>query len=222
MKIPELFHHLEYFSSEDYSQFEKFLKSPYYNNIQSYIEIFSIIRKNRKLLEKKNYDELRTRISATVTFTENTTRKLISNLGDVVIEYLKVKASEKNEFNKEYDLCDYLISVGYFSILDKRFKVCDGLILKENETDESDFHKSFKLNSLEFRASMLTKSKVRGEDIIIEQRRFTIDGAKDLLVYNLVWLTVNYVNYVMQGLDYSDKNNIMFPIDVAPLSLIHI
>lgn len=217
MKIPELFHHLGYFSSEDYTQFEKFLRSPYYNNVQSYVEIFSAIRKNRKLIENKNYDELKARISTAVSFSENTIRKLISNLGDLVIEYLKVKTNEKSKFDREYDLCDYLISIGYFSLLDKRLKICDGLIPKGNESDESDFLKSFRYNSLEFRASMLTKSKIRGEDTIIEQRRFTIDGAKDLLVYNLVLLTVNYVNYVMQELDYSGINNIVFPIDVEPM-----
>ena len=215
MKIPELFRHLEYFSSEDYSQFEKFLRSPYYNNIQSYAEVFSVIRKNRKLLEEKKLDEMRARISATVAYSENTTRKLISNLGDVLIEYLKVKASETNKFNREYDLCNHLISIGYFSILDKRFKVCEELIPRGNESDELDFLKSFRLNSLEFKASLLTKSKVSGEDTITDQRRFTLDCAKDLFVYNLVWITANYANYVMQEIDYHSNKKEVFPVDTA-------
>ena len=59
MKIPELFHNLEYFSPDDYNQFEKFLKSPYFNNLNSLVKIYAILKRNDKLLKEKNYDKLK-------------------------------------------------------------------------------------------------------------------------------------------------------------------
>ncbi|MCX6157245.1 MAG: hypothetical protein NTY74_04605 [Ignavibacteriae bacterium] len=218
MKIPELFHHLEYFSSEDYTQFEKFLKSPYYNNLQSYVEIFSVIRKNKNLITKKQYSLLKDRIMSSQKCSEGTTRKLISNLGDIAINYMKVKAIEADKLNSENLYNKYLLSKGYFSLMKKHIIDYSKLIQKEKEeNDETKYLDYYHYDYASYCTSIDTNSKVRGDECSIDQHNHTLDSAKDLYIFTLAQVTFNYINSITQSIDSSYKFPMLFPLEMKNL-----
>ena len=215
MKVPELFHHLKFFEVSDYKGFSKFLKSPYHNYyLKSYSDILRIIEKNIKLLNLDKFRELRDLILKSLKCSESTTLTILSRLGDLVIEYFRIKAVECKQFEKEYLLCEYLFSIGYYRILDTKLLKCWKMVDNGEKIDEDFYLKYFQLEYLNYRYSISNNSKFLGDNSIIEQQHFTLNSTKDLFVFSLVRFTINYLNYVIQNIDSTEKNPSLYPLDM--------
>lgn len=215
MKVPELFHHLKFFEVTDYKRFIKFLKSPFHcYYLKSYTVIIRIIERNIKLIENDNHRELRDIILKSLKCSENTTLTILSRLGDLVLEYFSLKSFEKNQFEKEYLLCEYFLSIGYYRILGNRIFKCWNILNNGEGIDEDLFLKYFQLDYLNYRYSISNDSKISGDHSIIEQQNLTSNSTKDLFVFSLVRFTINYLNYVIQNIDSSQKNSSKYPLDM--------
>jgi len=217
MKVPEIFHHFEYFTKEDFKLFGKYLKSPYFNTINAYSDIYEIILKNLKYINLRDYRGLRDIIIKSQICSESTTLKLLSNLSDFVLGYFKQRALEKETFIGELHLCESLLSKGYFNALHKRILLCQDSIITEDKFDEDVYLNYFQLDYLKYRISMLTDSKFHGEQAITDQQELTLDSSKNLFVFSLVRITINYLNYVIQNVDTSNKNPTHYPVELEPM-----
>ncbi len=213
MKIPKLFQHLEYFNKDDFKSFERFLKTPFLNrHLKSYTDIFRIISKNKNLLAMRKYEELRKTIMEGSGCSEKTTLTTISGLGDLVIEYFKMKAMDVKNYEKEYALCEYLISTGYYDILDERIEVCLNILLNGDNLDESIYLNYYQIDYLNYRSSVLQDSKILGDKSIIEQQSHTLNASRNIFIYTLTKLVIGYINYTIQNIDTTYKNPDSYPV----------
>lgn len=216
MKVPELFNHLKYFKDEDYKDFEKYLKSPFFNSIKSYDRIFRIITKNMQLVKDGEFKVVRDLVVKEMEYSENTTLKLLSELGEQVLNYFRVKAVNSKTLNKEMALCESMLSKGYYKIVPDVVESCYK-ILDEDNPDEDKYLDYFQLNYISYRASVITESKFYGDFKITEQQEYTLQGSMNLFVFSLARLTINFLNFKIQNIDSSIKSPKPYPIDLKPM-----
>jgi len=218
MKVPLLFHHLQYFTENDYAGFIKYLKSPFHNYyLKSYSDILKIIKANRLLLSGDRNKELRNIIVKKIRCSENTTLTILSRLGDLVIRYLKTVAYENKKYEVGHSFCEYLISVGYYDILGEQISFCWDLLNKEPKIDEDVYLKYYQMEYLNYKNSVLQDSKLFGDKSVIRQQQFTLNSAKDIYVYSLTKLVISFMNYTIQNIDSSYKNQAPYPVLIAPM-----
>ena len=216
MKIPELFHHLEYFSSDDYTQFEKFLKSPYYNSIKAYGNIFSTIKNHKKYVEKKKYSELKTTIVKETGYSEKTVSKSLSHLSDLCVEFTKTEAHKNEILNSEIIHCNYLLLKGNFNLLDRRASYVESLLSNQIYFDQDIFRHSFDFQKLKYSISHTSKDNLNSLTKLNEQKEFTLESSKNLMVYALAKNTINLFNYFMQC--FKDKIMVKkFPVNLEDM-----
>ena len=216
MKVPELFYHLKYFKDEDYKSFEKYLNSPFFNSIKSYEKIFRILTRNMGLIKDGEFKVVRDIVIKELEYSENTTLKLLSELGEQVLNYFRVKAVNSNPLTKEIALCESMLSKGYYKIVPNVVASCLN-ILDEDKPDEDKYLDYFHLNYISYRASVITESKFYGDLKLTEQQEYTLESSKDLFVYSLARLTINFLNFKIQNIDSSVKSSKPYMIDLKPM-----
>ncbi len=217
MKSPLLFILLEHFADEDFSRFDRYLKSPFYAGyLKLYSDILRIINKNRILLINRRHKDLRDIILRGISCSEKTALSLISRLGNLAIEYMKTKASESRKYESEYFLCEHMLDTGNFVLLDERIQTCMN-ILETEDIDEDLYLNLYKMDYLNYRASMITNSKLYGEDAVSEQQKHTLEASKNLFVYTLTRFTIMHANYVILNIDSSCKNSSPYPVLIKPM-----
>lgn len=218
MKIPLLFHHLEYFTDNDYVRFIKYLKSPFHNYyLKSYSDILKIVKKYQRLLTVENHKELRDIVVKKLSCSENTALTIFSRLSDLVIEYFKVASLESKDYDKEYSLCEHLLSIGYYNILDNRISLCWNILDKSGKPDEDTYLKTYQLSYLSYKSSVQQDSKISGDKAIVHQQDMTLNSVKSLFVYTLSKLIVGYLDYTIQNIATSHKNPSPFPVHIKPM-----
>ena len=215
-KVPVLFNHLKYFKDEDYKDFEKYLKSPFFNSIKSYEKIFSIITRNMSLVKDGEFKVVRDLLVKEMEYSENTTLKLLSELGEQVLNYFRVKAVHSKPLTKEMALCESMLSKGYFKIVPDVVETCNK-ILEEDKPDEDKYLDYFQLNYISYRASVITESKFYGDLKITEQQEYTLQSSMNLFVFSIARLTINFLNFKIQNIDSSVKSSKPYMIDLKPM-----
>ncbi|MFZ4592332.1 MAG: hypothetical protein ACOYN6_15125, partial [Ignavibacteria bacterium] len=216
MKVPELFNHLKYFKDEDYKDFEKYLKSPFFNSIKSYEKIFCIITRNMGVIKDGEFKVVRDLVIKEMEYSENTTLKLLSELGEQVLNYFRVKAVHSKPLTKEMALCESMLSKGYFKIVPDVVETCNK-ILEEDKPDEDKYLDYFQLNYISYRASVITESKFYGDLKITEQQEYTLQSSMNLFVFSIARLTINFMNFKLQNIDSSVKSPKPYMIDLKSM-----
>lgn len=213
MRIPEIFRHLEYFSKEDYTHFEKFLMSPYFNTNKSLNIVFRIINKHNKFIEDKEYDKLKTSIILKTGYSEKTVSKILSYLSDMYIDFTKVESYKSDKIHSEINHCNYLLLKGNYELLNKRVKYLESIVSDHNYFEQNIFLHLHEFQILKY--GILHSSQANFDPLVklFKQKENTIESSKNLMVYTLAVETIGFVNYVLQcGEDKTMKVN--FPVNL--------
>ncbi|MCX6156450.1 MAG: hypothetical protein NTY74_00535 [Ignavibacteriae bacterium] len=216
MKIPELFHHLEYFSSEDYTQFEKFLKSPYYNSIKAYGNIFTIIKDHKKYVEEKKYSELKSAIVKETGYSEKTVSKSLSHLSDLCVEFTKAEAFRNEKLKGNIIHGTYLLLKGNMGLLNKRVGILEDMLKDQNHYNQEVFLDLYDFNKLKYNVFHFSEESFDPISKLENKKRYTIESSSNLIVFTLASLTINLINYVLQC-DGDDKEQSKYTFNLEKM-----
>lgn len=214
MKQIEFFNNVYFFEDEDYINFDKFLSSPFFNNLQSPIIVFRIIKSNHKLIKNRRYMDMKIAIFKKSKYNDIHLRKILSKLNELYIEYIKVVACKDNQYFKEYLSSKYLLSIGNFDLLNKRVKVLENLTTENGKIDEDVFLKNYEIDLLKYDIISSVANNLNPLEKAPIKKYYTLESSKNLLVYTIAKETINFLNYVLQCNGIVDK---AFSIDLEKL-----
>lgn len=198
MKQIEFFDNISFFSKEDLSNFEKFIKSPFFNSLQAVIIVFSIIRKNILLVNNKNFKDLKSVILTESGISDIHLRKILSKLNELYIEYMKIVAFRSDRINNEYTGSAYILQTCNFDLLGKRINILESLVADPANSSHDIFIKLFDLDTLKYAVSALSENSLNPLVKIEEQKGYMLESGKNLLVYFIARETINFLNYIIQ------------------------
>ncbi len=198
MKQTEFFRNISLFSKEDLSDFDKSIKSPFFNTLQTAITVFGVIRKNILLASRNNFKDLKSVILKESGISEIHLRKILSKLNDLYIEYIKIKAFRSDKYGNEYMSSVYLLKTCNFSLLEKRVNMLESILSDSANTDHDLFIKLFDLNTLKYAVSASSENSINPFEKIEDQKGYMLESGKNLLVYFIARETINYLNYIIQ------------------------
>lgn len=213
MKIIYLFEIYKNFSDEDIKNFEKFLRSPFFNNKKSLLKLFKEIIKNRDLMFLNESNTLVNKICVNQKWSNNKTSKEFTSLSKATIEYLKVSTLLNNNNLSELLVNEYLLKKKTFPLLENRINKFSNYLNNENKLDDDVIFNSFKSNIINFDMQLQNenylKRKSNGDEFGILR-----EATKDISLYSLIQLTCIYVNYYFLEINYGLKKDNLFPIDL--------
>jgi hypothetical protein len=216
MKIPELFHHLEYFSTEDYTLFEKFLKSPYYNSIKAYGNIFSAIKNHKTYIEKKKYAVLKAVIVKATGYSEKTVSKSLSHLSDLCVEFTNAEAFRNEKLKGNIIHGTYLLLKGNLGLLNKRVSILEEMLKDQNYYVQEVFLDLYDFNKLKYNILSFSEENFDPLSKLAKQKEHTIESSKNLTVFTLASLTINLINYTIQC-DGDDKEQSKYTFNLEKM-----
>lgn len=217
MKIHDFFNNIKYFSNEDFKLFDKFLLSPFFNNFKSASTVYRIIYKNLTFISDRRYEDLKTIIIKETKFSKETVRKILSNLNELYIKFVNVQAHIENKFECDIISCNYLLLKGNYSLLKKRVHLIENHLADSISIDEDIFLKLYEINILNYNILATSEDYFNPAAKIENQKRYTIESSKDLLIYALSKTTINFVNYVIQSNDSNSEKSPNYPINLEIL-----
>jgi len=205
MKQIEFFNNISFFTEEDLQNFEKFLKSPFFNTLHAVIIVFVIIKNNIKLINDKNFKELKSLILTESKFSDIHLRKILSKLNEMYIEYIKIKALRSEKYFNEYLFSKYLFGIGNFDLLNKRVKTIEGSLSEIDNTDHDLFLKLFEIDTLKYGIISYSENGNNPLAKLETQKELVLNSGKNLFVYFIARETINFLNYVIQCNGIVDK-----------------
>lgn len=217
MKVPEFFYNIKYLSDIDMEAFEKFLQSPYFNTTTSLPVVFGIIKDNKRLIKENRLDELRSVISGTSNYSENTVGKNLSYLNNMYEEFAKAEGVKNSKFYNEFFRCKYLLLKGNYHLLNKEMDNFD-VILNEQENFDNDlFLKLYDFKMLKYAATSTSENKLDTLSKLDREKEFTLESSKNLLVYTIAKTTLNFANYIIQCSNSTKKANSNYPVNLESI-----
>jgi hypothetical protein len=215
MKIHDFFNNIHYLSNDDLRLFEKFLISPYFNNLQYTSVVYRIILKNLTYISEEKYEELKSIIISETHYSETTVRKVLSYLNEMYIKFIKVQAYNKYGFQSELVYCNYLLLKGNYNLLNKGAHKIKKLLSEPENIDEDLFMKLFESDTLNYNILSTSEDVLNPITKLDKQKEFTNESSRNLMVYTLSKTTINYVNYVIQCSNAEENNT--FPVNLENL-----
>jgi hypothetical protein len=217
MKVNEFLNNIYYFSENDFKSFEKFLLSPYFNNLQASVIVYRIIKKYISFIPLKKFDELKSIITKETKYTEATVRKILAHLNVLYIDYIKILSFKNNEFYNEYISCNYLLKKGNYNLLSKKLDTIDKLLTDPKSLDDDLFIKLYDTDILHYDILATTDDKFNPLSKLNKRKVYTLESTKNLMVYTLSKATLNYVNFVLQCVNSNSYNDNIYPVNLEKL-----
>ena len=185
-------------NNEEYSEFEKFIKSPYFNRSKDLLKFFSAVKKYYPEFKhiKLGYENLYKKLYQGKLFNEGTIRNLYSDLGSLAERFLGYINYEKTfefglntiiEMNKRY--------------LDKDFEKNYKKLSDKNETEEDVFYKK-NLNKY-FLYNEMSNHNLR-TNIVLNYDTQNL-SSEALLAFFIREFLLNYSNWLSTRDTYNSK-----------------
>jgi hypothetical protein len=202
-KIPDAIRHIGYFDKKDYGEFQKFLESPYLNNVKALSVIFKVIWLNKKLLIPSKYDELEKQITGTTDYSKGTIKKLLSYLNKAVLKYYGIKDTLKDDLYVQLKLAESLLYIRDFKTLNIHQEFLSDKIFKLDKIEEMSFYYSYLLNTNLFLTSFSGNDYWKKNNTGTED--FINNSSTDIYFYTLIILVCDYMNFVLRNVDFKQE-----------------
>jgi len=220
MKVIEFFINARYFSTEDYKSFGKYLTSPFFNSMKSQLLVYRIIKKEQQLLKLNKYDALKDIIHNKTGYTENTIKKIIASLNEKYIEYAKLQSFKTDDYHNEYLFCKYLLTKGNYRLLQDRVVILDSILSAAENFDHDYFLKMFEVNTLKYSIISSIEEKFKTIPKLDKQKHYTLESSRNIMVFTLSKVTINYINYVLQCKSHFKKKNEAYTVNLEKLFVV--
>ena len=168
------------FSKKEISDFEKFIRSPFYNNHSTLINLFRELKKyypefNNKKLTKEN---LFSKVNNEKRYDDVLFRKYISNLTKLAEEYLNVIEIRLQKEKGDLNILNQLFRRNLIELLEKKIK-----IIEKRYKYNNDFYEDYYFNK-----HILHK---------IKYNNYSANNKTELVYENVVSSQSNLINYFL-------------------------
>ncbi len=214
-KVSDVFRLIKHFDKKDFAEFDKFLKSPYLNDLKALSVIFKEISSNKKLIITSKFYELEKILLEKSGYTEYTVRNLLSRLKNSIIEYFGIKNILNDNIFIRIKQNESLLNVGEIKILSKKQESLLSRLIFSKDIDEDYFYYSFLLNNNLFDTSFVNENSLK--KLKTEPRNFIKNSSVDIYLYAFIQIVYNYVNFTLRNIDVEQGKLIWQDIDINGL-----
>jgi len=214
MKINILLGLLKNLSDSEIKEFEKYLKSPFFNNVKFSLIFFKEIIKNRDSLVISEPEKIIEKLSKKFKMTNGMIRKQFSYLSKGTVNFFKVRAFINNRQLSDLVLNDYLLKIKAFELLNNNIEKKRNSDLTSEMPEDEEVICSYKNNIIYFESliqSPRESSKVKRKGIMKSLK----DSTEDISLYTLMQFTGLYVNYFFLDVNYGYSRSNEFPLNLS-------
>jgi hypothetical protein len=216
MKNKELFDIFRGFSEKEITEFDKYLKSPYFVNGKSLNKVFKEIINKREYLLDFNYAKLTAKVCRKLKYSPLTLGKQLSYLSKETINFLKLKSLESEVLSSEIIFNEYLLNRHKTSVLKTNIKKTESILKENPEITEHSYLNYFQNNVLLFN-SQIECPGIICRNTLENKNIFLNNALNDLILYALTQASSIYLNYILVNfpLQYGIDGN--FPLNLDKL-----
>lgn len=168
------------FSKKEISDFEKFIRSPFYNNHSTLIKLFNELKKyypefNNNKLTKEN---LFSKVNKGKRYNDVVFRKYISNLTKLAEEYLNVLEIRSQKEKGDLNILNQLFRRNLNDMFEKKIKIIDKKYKSNNDFFEDYFFNIHHLHKIKY-------------------NNYSANNKSELVYENVTSSHINLVNYFL-------------------------
>jgi hypothetical protein len=213
MKTTDLLNLYRDFSEEEITEFERFLKSPYFVNVKSSYSVFREIIRNRNLIVLCAHEKLFGKLRRKFKYTSGALSKQFSYLSKATLNFLKVRSLLTDGTKADLILGEYLLNHNYFNVLNKSLSDLSNIINNGKVIGKDSLLNSYYYNMLSH--DCLLKSGVPIEKKIADREFIHLKGAAEgMALHSLMQLTVIFIDYFYLDINLGNKNKYIFPVNL--------
>ncbi len=153
------------FSNDEIKKFERFLKSPYFNNSEKMLKLFSEIVAYYPEFDHKDFNKkiIATRSTQSGRYNDSTFRDALSELLKLALRFLSISNFEKNEFEVENFLLDDLLHRKSDKLIRNRVRKN---LITDSTIDARNLYNKYWHNTLLFNFAHKQKNILHSKDAI--------------------------------------------------------
>ncbi|MFZ1320705.1 MAG: hypothetical protein WAT71_04040 [Ignavibacteria bacterium] len=143
---------LKKFSKEELKEFEKFLKSPFYNNHSTIVKIFSGLKKYYPEFENKELTKeyLFSFAGKGKKYNDTLFRKYLSRMNKLAEEYLNIVQMRTDKFDREINILQQLSKRDLKEVYTKKLKSVKNSLLPGKNIDGNNLLYMYQLDIIQF------------------------------------------------------------------------
>ena len=218
MKNSDLFDVLRNLSNEEISEFDNYLKSPYFVKGKSLYKFFKEIINIREYLVDFEYEKLVFKLCKKLKYSKLTLGKQISYLSKEVINFLKQKSIEIDKYSVEINFNEYLLNRQSFSVLKSNLKKTAALLKNDLQIRDKTFLHSFRNNILNF-TSNVECPRILFKTNLSDNHVYLDNALIDLTLFTLMQSSGIFINNVLLNLNLNDDERNSFLINLENIFL---
>jgi len=218
MKNSDLFDVLRNLSNEEISEFDNYLKSPYFVKGKSLNKFFKEIINIREYLVDFEYEKLVFKLCKKLKYSKLTLGKQISYLSKEVINFLKQKSIEIDKYSVEINFNEYLLNRQSFSVLKSNLKKTAALLKNDLQIRDKTFLHSFRNNILNF-TSNVECPRILFKTNLSDNHVYLDNALIDLTLFTLMQSSGIFINNVLLNLNLNDDERNSFLINLENIFL---
>jgi hypothetical protein len=216
MKNKELFDLFRGFSEKDITEFDKYLKSPYFVHGKSLNKVFKEIINKREYLVDFNYAKLVSKVCRKLKYSSLTLGKQLSYLSKETINFLKLKSLENEILSSEVIFNEYLLNRHKTTVLKANFKKTESILKENSKITEHSYLNFFQNNVLLFNSQiecpgLICKNTLGNKNIFLN------NALMDLMLYTLTQASSIYINYILVNFSLQHCIDGDFPLNLDNL-----
>ncbi|MBK8380329.1 MAG: hypothetical protein IPL16_00225 [Ignavibacteria bacterium] len=160
------------FSKKEIYGFEKFIRSPFYNNHSTLIKLFNELKRyypefNNNKLTKEN---LFSKVNKGKRYNDVVFRKYISNLTKLADEYLNVMEIRLQKEKGDLNILNQLFRRNLFDLLEKKIKIIEKRYKYNNDFYEDYYFNMHVFHKIKYNNySAINKTKLFYENVVSSQ-----------------------------------------------------